>query len=593
LAFQTDGNPQKVALQTFSSLFDGHTYEVLVYGDNTATHIIEFDASGHEIASITDSTTTVFSQFNVANDGRVAITYTVNSGGTSEITTNVFDLRTTGWSIPTSISGTQDAYFSGTQFPDTVHGENGVNNFYYFVGSSIPGSAPSDLFFGGSTGSNWNEALFPDAISNYSILANGSSGYIVTNIGDAQHAGSVNVDNKVEALLFNPSGDPAPVSGTVNVANGSELVLLQTTALNVTFANTNGVDSGELVLYDSAGYTGHISGFAGGGLISNSDIIDLADLAFNSGHMAVQPVSFSGGISIVTVSNNLTNQSDVLHLTGDYSASIWSLSPDGHGGTNLVDPPADSGSVAIDSGAMLYIGTASAATVTFINNSGTTGELMLNDSKEFTGNIVGFTGDGTLSGSDQIDLGGINYNSSSFTDSYSNGILRVSDGTNTAHLQFTGSYSLGNFSFASDGNGGTIVYDPPTGAATQTTTDSATVDNGASESGSSVISPAAASPSGTIIMASSADQTLTGMGSNDTFVFAPAFGNATITNFQPTTDVIQIDHSVFADVQALLAASQDDGHGNVVITADLHDTITLHNVTVAQLQAHQSDFHII
>jgi serralysin len=56
--------------------------------------------------------------------------------------------------------------------------------------------------------------------------------------------------------------------------------------------------------------------------------------------------------------------------------------------------------------------------------------------------------------------------------------------------------------------------------------------------------------------------------------------------------VIQINHSVFANVQALLAATQDDGYGNVVITADAHDTITLQNVTMAQLQAHQSDFHI-
>jgi hypothetical protein len=582
VTFQTDGNPQKVGVQTFS--FNGQSYEVLVYGDSTATHIIEFDAAGNEIASIVDPSTTVFSQFAVTNDGRVAVTYTVNGGVTSQITTNVFDLRTTGWNIPTSVSGAQDAYFAGTQFNDTIHGRNGVNNFYYFVGASTPVSVPSDFFYGGTSG--WNEVLFPDAISNYSLQTNGSGGYIVTNTGDPQHTGSVTVDNNVQALLFNPSGDPAPVSGAVDVANGSALVVLQATALNVTFANTNGVDNGELVLYDSAGFTGQISGFAGGGSISNSDVIDLADLAFTSGQMTVQPPLVSNGISTVTISNNQTGQSDVLHLTGDYSASTWILTPDGHGGTNLVDPPAGSGSITIDSGAMLNIAAASAATVTFGNNSDTTGELILNDSKEFTGNIVGFKGDGTLSGSDQIDLSDINYNSGSFTDSYSNGILTVSDGTNTANLHFTGTYSLDNFKFASDGNGGTIVYDPPTASA-QTTTEPATVDNDVSQDGISVINPAAA-PSGTTITASSADQTQTGAGSNDTFAFAPGFGHDTITNFQPTTDVLQIDHSV-----ALLAATQDDGHGNVVITAGPHDTITLQHVTLTQLQAHQGDFHII
>ena len=46
-------------------------------------------------------------------------------------------------------------------------------------------------------------------------------------------------------------------------------------------------------------------------------------------------------------------------------------------------------------------------------------------------------------------------------DSYANGVLTVTDGTNTDALDFNGSYVLANFKFASDGNGGTIVYDPP------------------------------------------------------------------------------------------------------------------------------------
>ena len=73
--------------------------------------------------------------------------------------------------------------------------------------------------------------------------------------------------------------------------------------------------------------------------------------------------------------------------------------------------------------------------------------------------IFGFTGNGTLSGSDQIDLKGINF--SNIQDSYSNGVLTVSNGTQSAALDFSGSYVLANFEFASDGKGGTIVYDPP------------------------------------------------------------------------------------------------------------------------------------
>jgi len=64
--------------------------------------------------------------------------------------------------------------------------------------------------------------------------------------------------------------------------------------------------------------------------------------------------------------------------------------------------------------------------------------------------------------------------------------------------------------------------------------------------------------------------------------------NTTITNFHPDTNTIEIDH-IFADFHELLAGAQDDGHGNAVITADAHDSITIKNVTVSQL--HQSDFH--
>jgi hypothetical protein len=85
--------------------------------------------------------------------------------------------------------------------------------------------------------------------------------------------------------------------------------------------------------------------------------------------------------------------------------------------------------------------------------------LILDDPSTFSGEIFNFTGNGSLSGSDQIDLKGINYNS--VHDSYANGVLTVTDGTDTAELDFNGSYTLANFKFASDGSGGTILYDPP------------------------------------------------------------------------------------------------------------------------------------
>ena len=116
-----------------------------------------------------------------------------------------------------------------------------------------------------------------------------------------------------------------------------------------------------------------------------------------------------------------------------------------------------SGLTKIGAGATLDIAAADSASVTF---QGTTGTLRLDQPSTFSGEIFGFKGNGTLSGSDHIDLRNIKYGS--VHDSYANGILTVSDGYgDTDKLRFNGSYTLANFKFASDGSGGTIVYDPP------------------------------------------------------------------------------------------------------------------------------------
>ena len=132
----------------------------------------------------------------------------------------------------------------------------------------------------------------------------------------------------------------------------------------------------------------------------------------------------------------------------------------------------------LGSDATLELAAGDSASVTF---GASTGMLKLDQPSTFSGEIFGFTGNGTLSGSDQIDLKGINYNT--VQDSYANGILTVADGSgDTAKLNFNGSYVLANFAFASDGDGGTIVYDPPVSPSSTTTgpsISSATIGSGA------------------------------------------------------------------------------------------------------------------
>jgi len=105
------------------------------------------------------------------------------------------------------------------------------------------------------------------------------------------------------------------------------------------------------------------------------------------------------------------------------------------------------------------------------------------------------------------------------------------------------------------------------------------------------------SPSG-VAAIQSASQVGSGSPSNlfanqDQFAFAPNFGQATITNFDPAKDIVEISQSIFANMATLLAATHDDGHGNTVITDAAHDAITLQHTTAAQLLSHQSDFHFV
>ena len=85
---------------------------------------------------------------------------------------------------------------------------------------------------------------------------------------------------------------------------------------------------------------------------------------------------------------------------------------------------------------------------------------------------------------------------------------------------------------------------------------------------------------------------MTGSSASDTFVFDFIdVGHNTVTNFHPDTDTLQFSGTIFANPQAALNATQDDGHGNTVVALDAHDTITLTAVLKAQL--HTADFHFV
>ncbi|WP_316195730.1 VCBS domain-containing protein [Bradyrhizobium sp. SZCCHNRI3052] len=88
--------------------------------------------------------------------------------------------------------------------------------------------------------------------------------------------------------------------------------------------------------------------------------------------------------------------------------------------------------------------------------------------------------------------------------------------------------------------------------------------------------------------------TIFGKDGNDTFVFNPHFGSATIGDFDLNKDIVELDHSLFASVEAMVAAAQSaNGGHDTVITDAVHDTLTLKGVTLDQFKAHHDGFHLV
>jgi hypothetical protein len=201
-------------------------------------------------------------------------------------------------------------------------------------------------------------------------------------------------------------------------------------------------------------------------------------------------------------------------------------------------------------------------TILFATGNGT---LALTQPSTFSGEIAGISGTG-----DVLDISGFNAatttavtGTGSYNSTFNTTTLTVTDVSNSHVETFTlaGNLSNSTWTVKDDQNGGVDIADPP-----------------------------AVVPATSTIAASAPNQTLTGNAVSDTFVFNFAtVGQATVTNFHAATDTLQFNSQLFANVQAALNATHDDGHGNTVITIDAHDAITLSGVVKAQL--HASDFH--
>ena len=178
--------------------------------------------------------------------------------------------------------------------------------------------------------------------------------------------------------------------------------------------------------------------------------------AGNVSNLLVDDLKVSGATSTATSATNdqvTTNQAVTILL--DNGAKLAELGIDAPAG-NLAEPSA--GNFTITDETTLEILGASTTNVSFA--SGAAGELKLDASSLFTGEVTGFTGQ------DQLDLADIAFGSNTTLGYAANnnntgGTLTVSDGTHTANIALFGQYTAASFVMSADGFGGTLIHDTP------------------------------------------------------------------------------------------------------------------------------------
>ena len=370
----------------------------------------------------------------------------------------------------------------------------------------------------------------------------------ISGSGDVVDLKHFNVTYTTEMSSFNSASDTTVLTAT-NSANRYSLTL----TLNGNYSNFafniasdghhHGIDITGTPDASQSGGGGSITSTTSGA-ITNVGSLPASELtSFDDGGVVFTSATSLGQIAPPEITPNtpVFDDGGVVFTIATTSSQIAppEISPN-----TAVEVPILPGSTTEVTASLAQITTTSAAIVYFYSD---TGSLVLDDPESFGGMIQGFKGTAPdAAHSDVIDLVGINYNSGDFSDTYNSatGVLTVTDGTNSASLTFVD--FTGTFLFASDGSGGTDIFDPPV-----------------KSSGASV------SPD------------------NDTFVFHSGMGAETVTSFHPKADTIELDHFVnIESVQQLASQITTDAQGDAVIALGHNDSITLPGVSANYLQAH-------
>jgi hypothetical protein len=195
--------------------------------------------------------------------------------------------------------------------------------------------------------------------------------------------------------------------------------------------------------------------------------------------------------------------------------------------------------------------------------NGNSGELVLDNARAFSGQIVHFAGGGwAISNSDLIDLADINI----------------------------ASVAMNKTSYTQNGIGTLTLYNANGHALDQANANSGVV---ADDTGPALVvmhDPGPPRP-GITVVAAAQIQTSSSLASSDNFAFNfKEAGHVPMTDFHSFSEIQQFGNSAIASIQAILNATHDDSHGNMVAALDGHGGIDSNNVHKTLLRI--GDFHI-
>ncbi len=202
-----------------------------------------------------------------------------------------------------------------------------------------------------------------------------------------------NVDQRVTGTITGIGKFWIDSGATLEFAPGSKVAPGTTDSQIIYFEQ----GAGKLIIDDWQKFAGVIAGTDTGSRLTTTDLIDLTQLPYVQGSMSVS-VSYNSDTNISTMifSDGISANNVTLHLSGDYVGSAWSFtSLNGGLGTEISDPPTESGTMTVDSGAIGEIAATSAATIDFANAFSTATSVVLGNSRNFTGQLAGVIGDGT------------------------------------------------------------------------------------------------------------------------------------------------------------------------------------------------------